>query len=386
MKDFLDSATESSAPIGEAVSSKRTYFQERLKQKEEQLGLSEKERGNLSRSELYSRLEKGIGRTPIQKIQLPNDNVLVQKFETSNPSETHYDRCYVRLIKLLESQELIRPGDILLETTSGSAGVSFAWICKLLGYEAIVFMPSFVPEPRILEVSNLASAVHVNGNKEEYLLACARDMVDYYRAHKEEVKAEGKRIYMPNHSQHDFTPETFSTIADELKESLGDTKIDYFVGGIGNGSTLLGIGMRLKELYPESKILAFEPKNACPFYVRNKEKWGKYAPQLVPSSEIPEKFTFHQMPGTGSYGNVDFPFMGKAIASNIIDDILPVPDADIIANAKYNDELPADEKQGNTSVVARFISEELAKTVSGKTIISLVYDKADRYGTPRYVK
>ncbi|NRA59554.1 MAG: pyridoxal-phosphate dependent enzyme [Psychrobium sp.] len=380
MEIYQDSVLESKTAI------KETYFQYRLKQREALLGLSENVRVALTRKELYTRLEKGIGHTPIQKISLPNNNVLIQKFETSNPTETHYDRCYIRLIKLLEENGSISPGDILLETTSGSAGVSFAWICKLLGYEAIVFMPSFVPEPRILEVSNLASAVHLNENKEEYLLACARDMVNYYRSNKKEATSQGKKIYMPNHSQHDYTPETFSTIADELKQDLGELNVDYFIGGIGNGSTLLGIGQRFKEIYPEAKVLAFEPMTACPYYLRHQKKWGKYAPILIADSDIPEKFSFHQMPGTGSFGNVDFPFINKAIATGVIDDILPVPDAKIIANATYNDDLSQQDKQGNTSIVARYIAEELAKGISGKIIFTLVYDKADRYGKPRYLK
>ena len=119
-------------------------------QREIKTGLTDGDVRGLSRADLYARIEKAVGWTGMNRFSLPNGNTLFQKNETGNPTETHYDRCYVHLIKNLELDGKIRPGDMLLETTSGSAGVSFAWVCKKLGYEAVVFMPAFVPEPRIL--------------------------------------------------------------------------------------------------------------------------------------------------------------------------------------------------------------------------------------------
>jgi cysteine synthase len=242
-----------------------TFFQKRLHRREIAANLTLENLAGVSRSELYERMEKSIGSTVMRSVQLPNGNTLYQKNETGNPTETHYDRCYIALIKALELNGDIAPGDTLLETTSGSAGVSFAWVCRKLGYRAVVFMPAFVPAPRILEVRRLAAEVHLSDNREQYLLGCSLAMMAYYKKNLRAVRASGHNIYMPNHSQDFLTPRIFAQIMDEVQADIGDDKIDYFIGGIGNGSTILGIGERLKELNPEAKVIAFEPISACPF-------------------------------------------------------------------------------------------------------------------------
>lgn len=364
---------------------KTTRFQKRLQERERKAGLTDGELSSLTRTEIYRRLGAAVGATPIRKTPLPNGNVLVQKDETKNPTETHYDRCYVHLLERLEREGTISPGDMLLETTSGSAGVSFAWVCKKLGYEAVVFMPSCVPEPRIIEVQSMAAAVHLNDNRELYLLGCANDMVGYLRANRERVAAQGRRIYMPDHSRSADTPGVFGQIIQEVETQLEGQQVDYFVGGIGNGSTLLGVGEKAKEIFPELKVVAFEPLNACPFYKKYREKWGTCAPRFVEEERIPDSFSFHQLPGTGTFGNVDFPFMERAIERGVIDDVCPIPEHEILPNVRYNDELPAESRHGNTTLVARYIAEEMARGVSGKTFLTLAYDRADRYGTPHYL-
>lgn len=362
-----------------------TFFQERLFQREVECKLTDNDIVGLERSELYSRIEKSIGNTSIKKIKLPNGNLIIQKNETGNPTETHYDRCYVELLRNLEDRGVIKPGDVLLETTSGSAGVSFSWICKKLGYDSVVFMPAIVPEARIFEVKKLATSVHLNHDESLYLLGCAQDMKKYYQKNSPRVKAAGKNMYMPNHSQDSLTPKIFAKIMDEVVFELNNLRIDYFVGGIGNGSTLLGVGERLKEINPDSKIIAFEPVSACPFFKKYQERWGNVGPKLVDDSDVPDGYSFHRLPGTGSFGNVDFPFMDVAMEKDIIADICPVPDGAILDTVTYNDELEEQDKLGNSSLVSRYIAEALSGKVRNSTILILAYDKADRYGTPRYI-
>jgi len=362
-----------------------TYFQRRLHQREIKSALTNSELRGLSRADLYARIESVVGFTGMNRFALQNGNTLFQKNETGNPTETHYDRCYVHLIKNLELEGKIRPGDMLLETTSGSAGVSFAWVCKKLGYEAVVFMPSFVPEPRILEVKRLASAVHLSEDRSTYLLGCSNQMTSFYRQNLRAVRNQGRNIFMPNHSQDFLTPKIFESIMNEVHAQLEGDKIDYFIGGIGNGSTILGVGERLKALNPESKIIAFEPASSCPFYKRRRGDWGKVGPVFIADNDIPQGFSFHQLPGTGGYGNIEFPFMDTAFEKGLIDDICPVPDADILASVTYNDVVEEEFKLGNSSLISRYIADALAEKVSEKNILVIAYDRADRYGKPRYL-
>jgi cysteine synthase A len=360
-----------------------TEFQARLRQKEERAGITDEEIESLPQEERYGRIETLVGRTPKLEVPLTNGNTLIQSDETANPAESHYDRVYLHLLHELEKEGTIAPGDTLLETTSGSAGISFAWMSKKLGYQPVVFAPSFIPKPRRIELEHLAE-VHYSDDRERYLQACAEMMLTYLREYREQVKATGHKIWMPNHSQDPRTPESFHSIVDEIAKQYPDRQIDYFIGGVGNGSTILGPAERLKQLYPNVKIIGFEPVEACPYYKRYKDRWGKVAPHFVKDKQIPEGFSFHEMPGTGGFGNIPFPFMTEAVDRGLVDDIVPVPDKQILEMLKYNDSLPPEQQQGHSSLIAHYIAEVCAQQMHGENIVSMVYDKADRYGEPRY--
>ncbi len=363
---------------------RETHFSQRLREREELMGLRSEDIQSLSRSEVHKRLKAATGNTPLRVIALPNGNTLVQKDETANPTESHYDRCYLPLLEALEAEGTISKGDVLLETTSGSAGISFAWICQKLGFAPHVFMPDFVPEPRIVESRRFAE-VHLSSDRERYLQACAEDMVHYFRENKAALRAEGRGMWMPNHSQDFRTPIAFEAIADEVAMQKPGIGVDYFIGGVGNGSTLLGVGRRVKTIWPDARVIGYEPTRACPFYVAHRNRWGSIAPKLAGDEEIPAQWQVHDMPGTGSFGNIPFPFMKAAIEKGVIDDMLHVRDAEILQSVRYNEKLTPELRQGHTSLVARFIAEQMAKQVRGKIFFTMAYDKLGRYGKPEYV-
>lgn len=361
----------------------QTEFQARLHEKEVRAGLTDEELASVPQEEKYKRIETLVGNTPKIEVALKNGNMLIQSDETANPTENHYDRVYLHLLHELEKEGNIAPGDTLLETTSGSAGISFAWMSKKLGYKPVVFTPGFIPEPRRIELEHLAE-VHYSEDKERYLQACAEMMVNYLRANKEQVKTTGHKIWMPNHSQDPRTPSAFYGVADEIAQKYPNRQVDYFIGGVGNGSTILGIAERLKQHYPNVKVIGFEPMEACPYYKRYKDRWRNVAPRFITDEQVPEGFSFHELPGTGGFGNIPFPFMTDAVERGLVDDIVPVPDKQILEMLKYNEGLPPEQQQGHSSVIARYIADIWAQKTQGKNFVSLVYDKADRYGKPRY--
>ncbi|OGC82096.1 MAG: hypothetical protein A2V81_03020 [Candidatus Abawacabacteria bacterium RBG_16_42_10] len=77
--------------------------------------------------------------------------------------------------------------------------------------------------------------------------------------------------------------------------------------------------------------------------------------------------------------------MDIAIAQGVVDDICVIPEDQILPKVDYNEKLPQIRKQGNTSLIARFIAETMAEKVSNRLFLSLIYDKEDRYGVPQYV-
>lgn len=367
------------------IRSPLTEFQIRLHEKEVMSGLTDEDVAGLTQEQKYERIGKIVGNTPKLEMPLTNGNLLIQSDETANPTENHYDRVYLYLLHELEKEDKISPGDTLLETTSGSAGISFAWMAKKLGYVPIIFAPGFIPEPRRIELESLANEVHYSNDRERYLQACAEMMVSYLRANKDKIKATGHKIWMPNHSQDPRTPKAFNPIADEIVRQYPKRKIDFFIAGVGNGSTVQGIAERLRHFYPDVKIIGFEPMEACPYYKQYKKRWGKVAPHFIQDRDIPVGFSFHELPGTGGFGNIPFPFMNEAIERGLVNDIVAIPDRQILHRVKYNEDLPLRQQQGHTSLIARYIADVWAQHVHDKTFLSMVYDKADRYGKPRYV-
>ncbi len=356
-------------------------FLERLANREKALGLTDAETIVLSgnRNELYRRLEAGIGHTPIRVIPLRNGNTLVQKDETQGPAESHYDRCYLRLLQDLEREGTIAPGDTLLEVSSGSAGISFAWMCKKLGYRPVLFMPDFIPKPRI-EFAQSMAEVHLTSNRKEYLAACIAEMMAYRAANRDKIKTAGHKLWLPNHSQDQRSPNAFGEIATEVAAQY-QQPIDYFIGGIGNGTTLVGIGKKLKDLNPDTRVIGFEPARACPPFRGNPQLQTGQAPSLK-LALLPSGYQMHNLPGTGGFGNLQFPFIQQAIKDGILDEVSAIEEQIVLAGVmnRYNAELAPNQRQGHTSIVARWIAEEMADhTVSGKAFLTLVYDRADRY-------
>ena len=369
----------------------KTKFQRRLESKLKEINLDfnswEKEYIT-QREELYKKINTKIGNTPIREIQLKNNNKLIQKLETHNLTETHYDRCYPELIKRMEKDGLIKPEDLLLEVTSGSAGISFAVIASLLGYYTGVFMDSKLPKARIHEVTNQTTFTQLIESEGRYMRACADAMLEYKRDNNIEAKKILYKIWFPNHSVQMEAPQGFADIATEVHHQYPDKKIDYFIGAIGNGTTIKGIGSQLIEFNSETKIIGWEPETGCPYYRKylKTHGWGKCDLKLTSSKGVTEGFQMHNSPGSGGTGLNKFVFMDEAIEEGLIHDIIPIDDKGIYAQVrnKYNSELAPEEQQGNTSIASRYIAEQIAKKVSGKTFLTIAYDRADRYGLPNY--
>lgn len=367
-----------------------TPFQERLHQFEVKTGLTDKEIESLSRDELYEKLMSNIGNTPVRVVDLGGGNTLLQKDETANPTETHYDRVFVPLIRVLEEEGKIQPGDVLLETSSGSAGIAFAWACKKLGYKSVLFTPGYLPAPRRIEAENLADEVHYGTDKTRYLEECAEMMVKYLRDNRVAAKNNGKRIRLLNHSQDYRTPMCFNNVGAELVNYLASNNIqqvDYFVMGIGNGSTIYGIPGWLKNVFPQQfgdiKVIGYEPMQAAHYYKKFVDRWGglvrEKVDRLLNGATLPERDSVHLMPGTGTLPGLTFPFNEDAVHLGMIDDVVPVNVEFVLSENRYNDDLPDVKKMGVSSQVARYVTEEVLSGQSGKVAVSLIYDKADRY-------
>ena len=201
---------------------------------------------------------ESIGNTPLVELSRlsPKPEVRIfAKLEAQNPTGSIKDRVARALIEDAEEKGLIRPGQTILEPTSGNTGISLAMICGRKGYDLKVVMPENVTPERTqllqmwgAEIVFSEGAKGSNGAVEMAL----------------EIAASDSRYYMPYQYGNEANPRAhYNGTAIEILEELDG--VAAFVAGLGTGGTLMGNGRRLKEVLGDSvKIVAAEPMQGEP--------------------------------------------------------------------------------------------------------------------------
>jgi [CysO sulfur-carrier protein]-thiocarboxylate-dependent cysteine synthase len=205
----------------------------------------------------YGDIVQAIGNTPLVELKRlsPKPGVRIwAKLESHNPTGSVKDRVARSLIEDAEDKGLIRPGQTILEPTSGNTGISLAMICRRKGYPLKVIMPENVtPERTQLLRMYGAEIVYSEGAKgSNGAVELALDM----------AQADAS-YYMPYQYGNQANPRAhYEGTAVEILEELDD--IAAFVAGLGTGGTLMGNGRRLKEERPGVRIVAAEPMQGEP--------------------------------------------------------------------------------------------------------------------------
>ena len=193
------------------------------------------------------RLSKSIGKTPMIRI---SDRIFA-KAELMNPTGSIKDRPASFIINEAERNGDLKPGDTIIEATSGNMGVSFAWLAAERGYKCIIVMPSNMSEERKKTLSYYgAKLVEVDPG----------DFDSAIRLRDKMAIEEG--YFNCNQFSNPLNIESHRrTTATEIIDFFNTTEFfpTAFISGTGTGGTLMGAGRRLKEKYPILKILAVEP-------------------------------------------------------------------------------------------------------------------------------
>ena len=197
-----------------------------------------------------------IGNTPLVELKriTPNPDVrILAKLESSNPTGSIKDRTALSLIEDAEARGAIKPGDTIMEPTSGNTGISLAMICRVRGYKLVAVMPENVTaERRQLLTLYGAEIVPTDG---EYGSNGAVEVAT-------RLSAENG-LFMPFQYGNPANPRAHyeGTAAEIVRDC---PEIDVFVAGLGTGGTLMGSSRRLKEHRPDIKIIACEPLQGDP--------------------------------------------------------------------------------------------------------------------------
>lgn len=229
-------------------------------------------------NKVYNSIDELIGNTPIVKLNklAGEDSAEVYvKLEWYNPGSSVKDRIALNMIESAEKEGKIKPGDTIVEPTSGNTGIGLAMIGAAKGYNVILTMPDTMS----IERRKLLKAF----GAELFLTPGAEGMTGAINKAKELVEKEG--YFMPQQFENPANPEIHrQTTGKEIIEAMGN-ELDAFVSAIGTGGTITGCGEALKEAVPSIEIVAVEPSKSA---VLSGEKKGPHAIQGIGAGFIPE--------------------------------------------------------------------------------------------------
>ena len=204
---------------------------------------------------LYSNILETIGNTPIVKLNKigPKDVNIYVKIESFNPMGSVKDRLALNVIEQAEKDGTLKPGQTVVEATSGNTGIGLAMVCAQKDYPLVIVMAeSFSLERRRMMRFLGAKVVLTPASlKGSGMLAKATEL------------AEKHDWFLVRQFENEANADAHSnTTAPEILNDFADRKLDYWVSGFGTGGTLKGVSRVLKEKSPDTKIIVCEPDNS----------------------------------------------------------------------------------------------------------------------------
>ena len=230
---------------------------------------------------IFENILELIGNTPVVKLNLDRDENIADvyvKLEKFNLGGSVKDRAALGMIEAAEREGLLKPGGTIVEPTSGNTGIALALIGKAKGYNVIITMP----ESMTIERRNYLKAYGA-----ELVLTDAALGMKGAIAKAEEIVAENPGYFLPQQFNNPANPaKHYETTAKEIIADFGNT-LDAFISGVGTAGTLSGVGKRLKEESPNTKVIAVEPSTSA---VLSGGEAGKHLIQGLGAGFIPGNY------------------------------------------------------------------------------------------------
>jgi cysteine synthase len=288
-----------------------------------------------------------VGNTPLVALRRLGEGLggeVVAKLEYLNPGGSVKDRIGVAMIDAAEAEELIEPGSVIVEPTSGNTGIALAMVCAARGYELVLTLPEGMSRERTKLLRAYGAFVH-----ETPSLGGMSESIDLAR----EIVRQRKG-FMPQQFSNPANPDVHRrTTAEEIWNDL-DGEVDVLVCGVGTGGTITGVGQVLKERRPEALVVAVEPRTS---------------PVLSGGAPGP-----HKIQGIGAG------FVPDVLDRDVIDEVLTVDDEDALETARK-----AAVREGlfvGISAGAAFkasLDVAARPEMEGKRIVTIACDGGERY-------
>lgn len=294
-----------------------------------------------------------IGETPlvrVNKLVGADDAELLLKLEFFNPASSVKDRIAISMIEEAEKEGKLKPGDTILEPTSGNTGIGLAMVAAAKGYRALLVMP----ETMSIERRNLLRAYGA-----ELVLTPGSEAIGGSIRKAEEIAKEHPEYFVPQQFKNPANVKAHreTTAKEVLKQT--DGHLDAFVAGIGTGGTITGVGEVIKEKLPSVKVVGVEP-SASPVL-----SGGKPGPHKI------------QGIGTG--------FVPDILNTDIYDQIITVDNEEAY---HWSRRMAREEgiligiSSGAAVAAAVQVAKQLGK---GKRVVAIIPDNGERYlSTPLF--
>lgn len=283
-------------------------------------------------------LEQFVGNTPLVRLQrIPGhtSNVILAKLEGNNPAGSVKDRPALSMIKRAQARGDIKPGDTLIEPTSGNTGIALAMCAAMMGYKMILVMPENQSVER--RQSMAAYGAQLVLTPKQGGMEAARDVA-------ERLVKEGKGIMLDQFSNADNPLAHFETTGPEIwRDTAG--KITHFVSSMGTTGTIMGVSRFLKEKNPAIKIVGCQPSEGS--QIPGIRKWpAAYLPKICDWSRVDQVIEIAQR---------DAEDMARRLAA----------EEGIFA--------------GISSGGALWAALQVSNAVSNAVIVAIICDRGDRY-------
>ena len=205
---------------------------------------------------MYKTLADYVGGTPLVRLtRLPGadiearGNVILAKLEGNNPAGSVKDRPAISMIRRAEERGDIRPGDTLIEATSGNTGIALAMAAAIKGYRMVLIMP---------EDLSIERAQTMKAYGAELILTPKSGGMEYARDLADQMVAQGKGVVLDQFGNQDNPRAHYETTGPEIWEQTGG-RVTHFVSAMGTTGTIMGISKYLKQQNPEIQIVGLQP-------------------------------------------------------------------------------------------------------------------------------
>ena len=227
---------------------------------------------------MFNAIENFVGNTPLVRLKrLPGktSNIFLAKLEGNNPAGSVKDRPALSMVLNAQKRGEIKPGDTLIEATSGNTGIALAMVAAMLDYRMILVMPEHLSVERRQSMSAYGAEIVLTskeGGMEE-----ARDVA-------ENMNKSGRGIILNQFANSDNPLAHYKTTAPEI---WNDTKgkVTHFVSSMGTTGTIMGCSRYFKEKDPAIKIIGVQPKEGA--QIPGIRKWPEaYLPRIYDAKQI----------------------------------------------------------------------------------------------------